>query len=77
MRQREIYPRLRITKIKNEGNHLTLNCFDKNGYTRIFIVMGKENIKTFQKRLKEGDIVNLMAEGPIIQRVGKAIDMEV
>lgn len=77
MKQREIYPRLSITKIKNEGNHLTLNCLDKHGYTRMFIIMGKENMETFQKRLKEGDIINLIAEGPVVQRVGKAIDTEV
>lgn len=77
MNQREVYQHLNITKIQNEGNHLCFHCEDNYGYKRIFVVMGKENIEAFQKRLKKGDIINLMAEGPIVQRVGKAIDMEV
>lgn len=75
--EKAAYQHLNITKIQNEGNHLCLNCLDGYGYKRIFVVMGKENIRAFQKRMKKGDIINLLTHGPVVQRVTKAIDLEV
>jgi hypothetical protein len=42
-----------------------------------FYLFGPETIAKFQKFFRVGDVVHILSEGGIIQRLSKGVDMEV
>lgn len=73
-----IYTRLKLKEYKIDATSVRMVCLDKHlNVKRNFVLVGRKAVKKFPETFRIGDHVNIVAEGVLIKRMSKGIDMEV